>query len=132
MCHRKIDPPGLALESFDVIGGWREHYRALTNGGEKDEQGRRVRRGPAVDPGDALPDGRHFQNIDDYKKLVLEDRDQLARSLTEKLLAYSTGAAPATVDKPQIDTIVSNIRDNNYGFKALIHEVVQSALFQSK
>ena len=24
-CHREIDPPGFALESFDVIGGWREH-----------------------------------------------------------------------------------------------------------
>ncbi|HXX92788.1 MAG TPA: DUF1592 domain-containing protein, partial [Planctomycetota bacterium] len=26
-CHAKIDPPGFALESFDVIGGWRENYR---------------------------------------------------------------------------------------------------------
>lgn len=131
-CHKKIDPPGFALENFDVIGGWRDHYRALTNGGEKDAQGRRVRPGPAVDPGDALPDGRRFRNIDDYKKLILEDKDQLARNLTEKLLAYGTGATPTTADKPQIETIVSHIRDNKYGFKALIHEVVQSTLFQSK
>ncbi len=27
-CHRLIDPPGFALENFDVIGGWRDHYRA--------------------------------------------------------------------------------------------------------
>src|SRR2546429_4607707 len=26
-CHAKIDPPGFALESFDVIGGWREYSR---------------------------------------------------------------------------------------------------------
>ena len=26
-CHAKIDPPGFALESFDVIGGWRDYYR---------------------------------------------------------------------------------------------------------
>ena len=26
-CHVKIDPPGFALESFDVIGGWRDRYR---------------------------------------------------------------------------------------------------------
>lgn len=131
-CHRKIDPPGFALESFDVIGGWRDHYRALTNGGEKDAQGRRVRPGPAVDPGDALPDGRGFKNIDDYKKLILEDKDQLARNLAEKLLAYGTGAAPTHADKPQIEAIVTRLRDKNYGFKALIHEVVQSTLFQSK
>ena len=131
-CHTKIDPPGFALESFDVIGGWRDHYRALTNGGQKDSQGRRVRPGPAVDPGDVLSDGRRFRDIDEYKKLLLDDKDQLARSLTEKLLAYSTGAAPAKAEKPEIETIVRHLRVQKYGFKSLIHEIVQSAMFQSK
>ena len=131
-CHSKIDPPGFALESFDVIGGWRENYRALTNGGEKDSQGRRVRPGPAVDPSDALPDGRRFRNIDEYKKLILEDKDQLARCLAEKLLAYSTGAAPAKADQPHIETIVRNLREKSYGFRSLIHEITQSTIFQSK
>ena len=131
-CHTKIDPPGFALESFDVIGGWRANYRALSNNGEKDDKGRRVRHGPAVDPGDALPDGRRFHDIDEYKKLILEDKDQLARCLAEKLLAYSTGAAPAKVDKPHIETIVRNLHDKNYGFRSLIHEVVRSPVFQSK
>ena len=31
-CHVKIDPPGFALESFDVIGGWRDHYRSVGEG----------------------------------------------------------------------------------------------------
>lgn len=131
-CHRKIDPPGFALENFDVTGGWRNHYRALTNGGQKDSQGRRVRPGPAVDPSDVLPDGRRFRDVDEYKKLLLDDKDQLARSLTEKLLAYSTGAAPSKADQPEIETIVRRLRDQNYGFKSLIQEVVQSHLFQSK
>src|SRR5262249_1210504 len=26
VCHVKIDPPGFALENFDVIGGWRANY----------------------------------------------------------------------------------------------------------
>ena len=30
-CHAKIDPPGFALESFDVIGRWRERYRIYAN-----------------------------------------------------------------------------------------------------
>lgn len=131
-CHSKIDPPGFALESFDVIGGWRDHYRALTNGGQKDAQGRRVRPGPAVDPSDALPDGRRFGNIDEYKQLILQDKEQLARSLAEKLLAYGTGGAPTTADKAQIDVIVDQVRDQNYGFRSLIHGVAQSPLFQSK
>src|SRR4029450_13207734 len=28
-CHRKMAPPGFALESFDVVGGYRERYRAV-------------------------------------------------------------------------------------------------------
>ena len=31
-CHVKIDPPGFALESFDVIGGWRDYYRSVGEG----------------------------------------------------------------------------------------------------
>ncbi len=27
VCHREIDPPGFALENFDVFGGWRTRYR---------------------------------------------------------------------------------------------------------
>lgn len=131
-CHCKIDPPGFALESFDVIGGWREKYRALSNNGEKDSQGRRVRPGPAVDPSDALSDGRRFRDIDEYKQLLLADQDQLARCLTEKLLAYSTGAAPTKADKPEVEAIVRKLRGQNYGFKSLIQEVVRSPLFQSK
>jgi len=131
-CHKKIDPPGFALENFDVIGGWREYYRALTNGGEKDEHGRRVKQGPAVDPTATMADGRSFANIDELKKLLAEDKDQLARSLAEKLMTYATGAAPSKTDKLQIESIVARLHDKNYGFKTLIHEVVQSSLFQSK
>src|SRR5581483_10814513 len=28
VCHRNIDPPGFALESFDVMGGYRDRYRS--------------------------------------------------------------------------------------------------------
>src|SRR5262249_51012590 len=31
-CHSKIDPPGFALESFDVIGGRQTRYRSLGKG----------------------------------------------------------------------------------------------------
>lgn len=131
-CHKKIDPPGFALESFDVIGGWREHYRSLTNNGERDSQGRRVRPGPPVDPADVLTDGRRFENIDEFKKLLLTDKDQLTRNLAEKLLAYATGAQATPLDRPQIESIIQRTRENKNGFRSLIHEIVQSPLFQTK
>lgn len=133
-CHVKIDPPGFALENFDVIGGWRDHYRKINEGDPVTINGRRVRylHGPVVDAADVLTDGRRFQNIDEYKQLLLDDKDQLARALAEKLLSYATGAAPTPLDHSQIDVIVASVREKNYGFRSLVHEIVQSQLFQSK
>jgi hypothetical protein len=133
-CHVKIDPPGFALENFDVIGGWRERYRSLGAGEAAIADGRKLRylHGPAVDAADVLPDGRRFQNIDEYKQLLLEDKDQLTRALAEKLLSYATGAAPTLADGQEIDQIVERVRDKNFGFRSLVQEVVQSSLFQSK
>ncbi|TVQ02953.1 MAG: DUF1592 domain-containing protein, partial [Planctomycetaceae bacterium] len=133
-CHAIIDPPGFALESFDVIGGWRERYRSVGEGDPAVVGGRRMRyrNGPPVEPADKLPDGRAFENIDDYKRLLVSDPDQLARALASKLVAYATGAPPTLADQPAIDRMVDRLRDENYGFRTLIHQVVQSELFQMK
>jgi len=133
-CHAQIDPPGFALESFDVIGGWRDNYRTTGNGGPVVVDGRRMpyHKGKPVEPADVLPDGRKFANIDEFKQLLLADKDQLARALAEKILTYATGQAPAEADKPTVEAIVGRIRDKEYGFRSLVHEVVQSDAFQSK
>ena len=133
-CHVKIDPPGFALENFDVIGGWRDHYRSIGAGEPVIVDGRKKRylNGPQVDAADVLPDGRRFQDIDEFKQLLLTDKDQLARALTEKLLTYATGAAPTTGDRAEIESIVRNIAGKNYGFRSLVHEIVRSKVFQSK
>lgn len=133
-CHARIDPAGFALESFDVIGGWREYYRSSGNGKEVLVEGRRMHylQGPPVDPADKLPDGRAFQNIDELKQLLLADKDQIARALTTRLVTYATGGAPAAADLPQIDAIVTWIREKNYGFRSLIQEIVASDFFRRK
>jgi hypothetical protein len=132
-CHAKIDPPGFALESFDVIGGWRDYYRSVGKGGPAVVNGRtmRYKKGPDVDPADVLPDGSKFANTDEFKQLLLRDKGQLARALTEKLLTYATGAAPAKGD-PGVEAIVRKVRDKDYGLRTLVHEIVQSKVFQTK
>jgi hypothetical protein len=134
VCHTKIDPPGFALESFDVIGGWREHYRTTGHGEEVKIDGRRMpyHKGKKVDPADKLADGRTFQDIDEFKQLLLKDKDQLARALTVKLVTYATGAAPEEADKPEIEAIVRKIKQKDYGLRTLVHEIVLSKLFQTK
>jgi hypothetical protein len=133
-CHLKIDPPGFALENFDVIGGWRENYRSNGNGQTVMIDGRRMPylKGKPVDAGDIMPDGQRFRDIDELKQILLKDKDQLARALATKLVTYATGAAPETADKPEIEAIVKKVRDKDYGFRTLIHEIVQSKLFQTK
>jgi hypothetical protein len=133
-CHVKIDPPGFALESFDVIGGWRENYRTTGRGQPVMIDGRRMPylKGPRVDPADQLEDGRKFADIDEFKQLLLKDKDQLARALAVKLLTYGTGAAPTATDKDRVEALVRKAKEKDYGFRTLVHKVVQSEMFRQK
>ncbi|MGE3807528.1 MAG: DUF1585 domain-containing protein, partial [Gemmataceae bacterium] len=67
-----------------------------------------------------------------FKQILLKDKDQLARALTVKLVTYGTGAAPQAADQQEVEAIVRQVKDKNYGFRALVHAIVQSRLFQHK
>lgn len=136
-CHRNIDPAGFALESFDVMGGWRERYRSFGNGEPVKGIGHNGLKyhfsvGPAVDPSGELPDGRKFQNVQQLKELLLKDDEQLARNLTQQLVIYATGAPIQFSDRPQIAKILARTKTSGYGVRSLIHEIVQSDLFLNK
>jgi hypothetical protein len=88
--------------------------------------------GPEVGPGDVLSDGRRFTDIDELKRLLLTDKDQLARCMAGKLITYATGRAPDAADEPHVEGVVAKMRDKEYGFRSLVHEIVQSELFQTK
>ncbi|MBK8094652.1 MAG: DUF1592 domain-containing protein [Verrucomicrobiaceae bacterium] len=136
-CHQHIDPPGFALESFDPIGGYREFYRASARTQAGIVQlagytGRAFYRGPDVEKGGVTHDGKTFTTIEDYKRLLLADPDQIARNLAEKLLTYATGAEPQFADREVIEQIVAKVKTKNYGFRTLVHEIVQSRPFRNK
>lgn len=132
-CHAKIDPPGFALESFDVIGRWRERYRIYANDRVGMGQGlRQTKDGPMVDCADELDRKGKFRNVDEFKELLLQDKDQIARNLTEKLLVFATGHKMEFADRDTVEKIVAALPSKNYGFRALIHEVVQSEMFRHK
>ena len=136
-CHKHIDPPGFALETFDPIGNYRDFYRvtARTPAGQialPYGSGRPVYRGPDVELGGITHEGKTFDGVAGYKRLLLEDKDQIARSLTRKLVVYGTGADIQFADREDVERIVARIRDKHYGFRSLIHELVQSRLFLEK
>ena len=134
-CHARIDPPGFALESYDVIGGLRTRYRSLGEGEPtKSRDGRNVAYllGPPVDPAGQLADGRRFENITELKRLLLANPDRIARNIIEQLLTYATGAEIRFSDRREVDKIVAHARANHFGLRSIMHAVVQSSLFQEQ
>ena len=92
-----------------------------------------------VDHGHGVPlrvkrwtDGQAFADIDTYKQILLKDPDQLARNLAEKLLVYGTGAPIEFADRAAVEQIVAVARADDYGFRTLLHAVVQSRVFRTK
>ena len=110
-CHRQIDPPGFALENFDVIGHWRDRYRIYAN----DQTGmgngpRQTKDGALVDSADELARNGKFGNIDEFKTLLLQDEKQIARSLTEKVLVFATGHKIESADRDTLEKIVAAVQ----------------------
>ena len=137
-CHAKMDPPGFALESFDVIGGYRARYRSI-GVGDKAERGSidpfigiNFKLGPTVDPSGILPDNKSFKDIKELQTHLAADPDRLLRNLAMQLAVYGTGRPIAFSDRKQINGIVSNTRNNGGGIRTLLHELVQSPLFQTR
>jgi hypothetical protein len=135
-CHRMIDPPGFALESFDPIGGWRDRFRVLGEGERVDAKvrGQRVRYqlGPPVDATGELPDGQPFRGYHEFRDLLAQDQDVLIRSLATKLLTFATGREMGFSDRPEIDRIVKQSAATNYGVRDLVRLVVTSDIFRRK
>jgi hypothetical protein len=136
-CHTRIDPPGFALESFDPIGGWRTNYRVTGSRvyrPRKKYDGREVAYadGPRVECSGKVPDGRGFLDVDGFKKYLLEYRDQFDLALTKRLLVYATGHGLELADEKTVEKIMESAREKKYGFRTLIHEIVQSEAFRRK
>ena len=134
-CHAKIDPPGFALESFDVIGGWRDNYRSAGNG-ETGDRGRparcRTTKGPKVDPADVLPDGREVREHRRVQATAAEGQGP-TRPRPGREAADLRHRRRARDGRPGRDRGDRRPRfaTKNYGFRTLVHEIVQSKLFQT-
>jgi hypothetical protein len=137
-CHAKIDPPGFALESFDVMGGFRTRYRAL---GEKSQRSPGVGKGGQpfqhhdalpVDCTGELPGVGSFKDVIGLKELLAANDRQLARNLVKQLTIYATGAPIAFRDRAIIERILDDGKETGYRTADLVHGLVQSELFRCK
>ena len=131
-CHNKIDPPGFALENFDVLGGWREKYRSTETGEPVKGLGKN---GHAFTFKDGQPvdaSGPGFKNIVEMKKLLLKNERQIASNIVSQLITYSTGAPVSFGDRQTLEHILDAAEKDRYGLRTLIRQIVQSDLFTHK
>ncbi len=138
MCHRNIDPPGFALESFDVMGASRNRYRA-SSGNEAPELGFGKNGWPfafhyaqPVDPSGQLSDGRAFHDVREFKQILLKDEAQIARNLAKQLVVYATGAPVRFGDREKIEQILAATKARQYGVRSVVDQIIQSDLFLNK
>ncbi len=138
VCHRKIDPPGFALENFDVMGGWRDRYRA-TSALAEPELGFGRNGWPyefhyaqPIDASGQLVDGRAFADIRELKRLLVNDQMQLARNLARQFSVYATGATVRFGDRLAIERILQAAKPAGYGVRSLLHALIASDLFLNK
>jgi hypothetical protein len=137
-CHVKIDPPGFAMESFDVIGGQRDRYRSLEKGdpaprGSIDPKiGISFKLGPPVDASGQLPDGREFGGIGEFQELLAGDSRRLLHNLARQLTVYATGRDIAFGDRKALDKLVARTEEQGGGIRTLIDELILSDLFLTR
>ena len=135
-CHTKIDPPGFALESFDVMGGFRDRYRALDGktpevGIGKNGQKYAFHNALGIETYGEL-DGKKFKDIRDFKKIVAADERQLARNIVGQLTVYATGAPVGFSDRAKVEAVLDQAKGGRYGVRDLVHGLVSSDLFLNK
>jgi hypothetical protein len=81
-CHRSLDPYGLALENFNVVGHWRDF---------QDGENFRGNNIPPIDPSGRLPNGSEFQTFDEFRQLLRQQDDRFRRALAERMLVFALG-----------------------------------------
>jgi mono/diheme cytochrome c family protein len=137
-CHARMDPPGFALEAFDVIGGYRTRYRSLGAGDAPDVSRldpfthAYFRDGPPVDATGTLPDGRTFADVRELRRLLLEDRAGLVDNLARQLLVYGTGRPVSFGDRAELRRIVDTTLSQGGGVRTLLLTVLGSPLFTTR
>ena len=115
-CHKILDPIGFGLENFDAIGRWRD----------QDDTG------GAIDAAGELPGGKRFSSPKELKVIIAARSADLARNLTEKLLAYALCRQLEGYDEIVVDHLMESIAKDGYHMHSLITGVVTSFPFVTR
>jgi hypothetical protein len=121
-CHRKIDPLGFSLESFDAVGRWRVNYA-------------KPKKGPApkIDTSGEFASGETYKDFAGFRDILHDKRDEMfTRHLIRSLLAYSTGRLMEPADEFAVDRIHDKVKQQDLGLRSLVVECLTSDVFRSR
>ena len=123
-CHRKIDPLGFSLESFDPIGRWRDRYPTPKKSKAPV---------PKVDSTGEFPSGETYVDFEGFKKIISQTREDLfTRHLIRQVLAYTTGRHMETTDDFVIGDIHEAVKKDSRGLRTLMVRCLTSEIFRSR
>jgi hypothetical protein len=114
-CHGLIDPPGLALENFDVTGRWRDEDAAAK---------------APIDPTAELSNGAVLHGPADLRRYLTRRPDQFPTTVTKRLMMYALNREIEYFDMPQVRKIVHAAAASNYTFASIITGIVNSDAFR--
>jgi hypothetical protein len=129
-CHRKIDPYGLAMEGFDVIGGLRTRYRALIPTTNPNRP--KLADGPRVIASDRLPRLGKFEDFREFRDLLNQEKDLVHRNVAHQLAAFALGRSMDYTDAPVLQEVVEKTNEQGGGMRTMIREFVTSEIFAKK
>jgi hypothetical protein len=114
-CHAIMDPVGLALENFDLVGRFREHED-----------------GHAIDARTQMTDGTDLASPADLRRALLSRSSAFVTALTERLMTYALGRELDYHDAPAVRSIVRAAEPQGTTLPALIQAIVASDSFQKR
>jgi hypothetical protein len=115
-CHGRMDPLGLALESFNALG-----------------ESRTADAGQPIVTAGKLISGERFQDVRELKHIIThERRSDYYRCLAEKTLTYALGRSLGYGDVEAVDRIVADLDRNGGRFSSLLLGVIDSVPFQKE
>lgn len=121
-CHAKIDPLGFAWDNYDAIGQWRTRERVPIGKGQN----------PLVDASGVMLDGRAFKDVNEFKRLLLEDRDAIARAWIEHLCTYALRRVLTVDDEDDLQLIEEEAKKNDYRIRDIVRAVALSDLIKKR
>lgn len=115
-CHQKMDVIGFGLENFDSIG----RFRSTEQVGKKFEP---------ILPGGTLAK-KPFNNVQQLKNILLQEKQKLAEELTESILTYALGRRMEFSDQTAMEAIINKTKPTNFRTQDIIKQIALSPLFK--